>query len=108
MDSSLANYATFVITKSPYSTSPVGFFSGQTTYMKDGERIDTKEAKSPYGCYDMSGNVREWTSSFVSSPSHKIVKGGSFLDREEDLLVAAYKEQSVHEHTSYTGFRVAF
>mgnify|MGYP001566733421 CR=1 FL=1 len=36
--------------------------------------------KSPYGVYDMAGNVMEWTDSWYEKGKTKIVKGGSWVN----------------------------
>jgi len=53
-------------------TGPVGSFNS---------------GRSPYGVLDMAGNVKEWTTTSVSSRNSrwKVVKGGSFRDRAGQL-----------------------
>ncbi len=59
------------------STTPVGFYNGQNY-----EGFQTTDSPSPYGAYDMSGNVEEWTSTpyLVDNPEYIAykLKGGSY------------------------------
>jgi formylglycine-generating enzyme required for sulfatase activity len=60
-------------TKAGYSdTTPVGFYNGQ----KYGD-FQTIDAKSPYGLYDMAGNVGEWTGSIHYQVHYRNIRGGS-------------------------------
>ena len=65
IDCSWLNYNNCVGT-----TTPVGQYNGT------GGRTD---AKSYYGCYDMSCNVFEWTSSWYTVNSTRVLRGGSWL-----------------------------
>ncbi len=60
-------------------TTPVGFYNGQT-YLG----FATEDAASPYGVYDMAGNVWEWVADDIEETHQRILKGGSFADYEID------------------------
>jgi formylglycine-generating enzyme required for sulfatase activity len=63
--------------------------------------------RSPFGIFDMAGNVREWTSTPYSSGNQrwKIVKGGSFEDGAEGL--SSYAEFKGTMPAPNLGFRCA-
>ena len=43
---------------------------------------------NPWGLYDMHGNVAEWTVSVYESGPHRVVRGGSWLDRPKRARAA--------------------
>ncbi len=53
-------------------TTPVGFFNGS----KQGD-FQTMDGSSPYGLYDMAGNVAEWTSNVYPNMHYRYLRGGS-------------------------------
>ena len=80
-----------------------------------------KNGKSPYGIYDMAGNVREWVSDwygqdyYTNSPARnptgpasgesKVLRGGSWGSDAQQLRSSLrYFHRSAHRHKDY-GFR---
>lgn len=62
----------------PYDngTTPVGMYNGQTV-----QYCHTLDTPSPYGLYDVIGNVREWTDSWLEPDSeYRICRGGGWYD----------------------------
>jgi len=52
-------------------TAPVGFYNGKTY-----GNYQTIDAKSPYGVYDMNGNVAEWVGDIWLELHDRVFKGG--------------------------------
>jgi formylglycine-generating enzyme required for sulfatase activity len=63
-------------------TSPVGFYNGQ----KYGD-YQTLDSVSPYGLYDMAGNVWQWTGDVYEGMHYRFMRGGSKDTYEMDLRI---------------------
>jgi formylglycine-generating enzyme required for sulfatase activity len=63
-------------------TSPVGFYNGQ----KYGD-YQTLDSASPYGLYDMAGNVWQWTGDVYEGMHYRFMRGGSKDTYDMDLRV---------------------
>jgi len=63
-------------------TTPVGFYNGKTY---DG--FETLDSPSPYGLYDMAGNVWQWTGNVYEGMHYRFMRGGSKDTYEMDLRV---------------------
>jgi len=57
-------------------TTPVGFYNGEN---------NTSASFSPYGIFDLVGNVWEWTDSWKDQSPGKVLKGGSWLSSTSKL-----------------------
>ena len=83
--------------------APVGCYNGSRMFVRQGRSFATADAKSPFGCYDMSGNVAEW----VAADAKGMTKGGHFQSRAFDLRVSARELLDPMSCLSTVGFRVA-
>ncbi|GAB4421701.1 MAG: hypothetical protein Kow002_10760 [Anaerolineales bacterium] len=63
-------------------TSPVGFYNGK----KYGD-YQTLDSASPYGLYDVAGNVWQWTANIYPEQHYRYMRGGSKDTYEMDLRV---------------------
>ncbi len=107
IDVALANYGAKNVTEHSLDTqsTPVGFYNGKNIGMKEGHSFQTSNAVSPFGCYDMSGNLWEWTS--TGEGGSRVVKGGCFQSSEKELRASARKWKKEESLDKFTGFRIA-
>ena len=63
-------------------TSPVGFYNGKTY-----NGYTTLDSASPYGLYDMAGNVWQWTGDVYEGMHYRFMRGGSKDTYDMDLRV---------------------
>jgi formylglycine-generating enzyme required for sulfatase activity len=53
-------------------TTPVGFYNGQTHL-----GFETENSPSPYGLYDMAGNVYQWVGDVIPYQHYRLLLGGA-------------------------------
>ena len=89
-DEIAAGNANFYASQDPYEkmlgqqgdTTPVGFYNGK---VYDG--FQTVKSMSPYGLYDMAGNVWQWTNNLTEGMHYRYMRGGSHGTYEYNLRV---------------------
>ncbi len=83
-------------------TSPVGFYNGQTY----GD-YQTLNSASPYGLYDMAGNVWQWTGDIYEGMHYRFMRGGSKDTYEMDLRLWVRNNATPTYYSPGAGFRCA-
>ena len=81
-------------------TSPVGFYNGQTY---DG--FQTLDSASPYGLYDMAGNVWQWTGDVYEGMHYRFMRGGSKDTYDMDLRIWVRNKATPTYFSPGVGFR---
>ena len=104
------NQANFYSSRDPYEkifgkqggSTPVGYYNGQN---HDG--YQTMDAKSPYGLYDMAGNVWQWTGDDYPYMHYRWMRGGSNANYEYDLRLWSRNSAGPDYYGVNVGFRCA-
>ena len=102
------NNANFYASRDPFEdmgafgsrTSPVGFYNGR---IYDG--YATLDSTSPYGLYDMAGNVWQWTGDVYEGMHYRFMRGGSKDTYEMDLRVWVRNNATPEYFSPGVGFR---
>jgi formylglycine-generating enzyme required for sulfatase activity len=81
-------------------TSPVGFYNGK----KYGD-YQTIDSASPYGLYDMAGNVWQWTGDVYEGMHYRFMRGGSKDTYEMDLRAWVRNNATPTYYSPGVGFR---
>ncbi len=105
-------HANFYASRDPFEdmssygslTTPVGFYNGRTY---DG--YQTFDARSPYGLYDMAGNVWQWVGDVQPQEgfSDRLMHGGSHNSYDMDLRVWVRNSAPPMYYGPAVGFRCA-
>jgi formylglycine-generating enzyme required for sulfatase activity len=83
-------------------TTPVGFYNGKTY---DG--YETLDSSSPYGLYDMAGNVWQWTGDVYEDQHYRYMRGGSKENYGYNLRVWTRNSAGPTYYSPSVGFRCA-
>ena len=104
------NNANFYSSRDPFEdmsnvgsrSSPAGFYNGLTY---DG--YATADSSSPYGLYDMAGNVWQWTSDVYEGQHYRYLRGGSKDTYDMDLRIWVRNNATPTYYSPDVGFRCA-
>ena len=83
-------------------TTPVGFYNGKTY-----NGYVTLDSASPYGLYDMAGNVWQWTGNVYEGMHYRFMRGGSKDTYEMDLRLWVRNNATPTYFSPGVGFRCA-
>jgi formylglycine-generating enzyme required for sulfatase activity len=81
-------------------TSPVGFYNGNTY-----DDYVTLDSASPYGLYDMAGNVWQWTGDVYEGQHYRYMRGGSKDTYDMDLRIWVRNNATPTYYSPGVGFR---
>lgn len=106
----LRENANFYASRDPYEdmtshgsrTTPVGFYNGRTY-----NGYTTIDSPSPYGLYDMAGNVWQWTGDVYEGMHYRFLRGGSKDTYDMDLRTWARNNATPTYVSPGVGFRCA-
>jgi len=107
-DEILRENANFYASRDPFEdmssfgsrTSPIGFYNGQ----KYGD-YQTLDSASPYGLYDMAGNVWQWTGNVYEGMHYRFMRGGSKDTYDMDLRLWVRNNATPTYFSPGVGFR---
>jgi len=102
--------ANFYSSRDPYEdmrtfgsrTTPVGFYNG-----KSYDGYQTLDSASPYGLYDMAGNVWQWTGNVYEGMHYRFMRGGSKDTYDMDLRIWTRNNATPTYFSPGVGFRCA-
>jgi formylglycine-generating enzyme required for sulfatase activity len=83
-------------------TSPVGFYNGN-----EYGGYQTLDSISPYGLYDMAGNVWQWTGDVYEGMHYRFLRGGSKDTYDMDLRLWVRNNATPTYFSPGVGFRCA-
>ena len=86
------------------NTTPTGFYNGQNYEIGEGS-YETLDSPSPYGLYDMAGNVWQWMGDDYPDQHYRYMRGGSFYTYEVDLRVWKNNSAGPQYYSPALGFR---
>jgi formylglycine-generating enzyme required for sulfatase activity len=81
-------------------TTPVGFYNG-----KSYDGYATLDSSSPYGLYDMAGNVWQWVGDITEGMHYRFMHGGSKDTYEMDLRIWVHNNATPTYTSPGVGFR---